>query len=687
MALSMLVAVIPISVAGSSVSAFMRLDLKEGKIMAEIPKSLIGSRLLMATRIEQTSDSGEGLAGQLSDNCIPMVFSLEGKELIISIPMYHTLVKDSATPGVWKRYKVQSFKSDSTAVVDLTDLFHTQYSQLHTFPVKAYNSMGGQVRRVHTLQKDRSRFVNTDVRDSVASVLCDFYYKMDGYVMGVMKVAGDYSVRAQVRKMIFLPPTDPDFPELEFHPAIAAYSFTRRSIGSSLHPVNSVNLVRRWKIQPSDSTSWLSGERVAPVKPIVFYIDTLLPKNWLPYVRKGILAWNKVFEAAGFDSVVQVKSFPSDPSFFSASPYLSRVLFAPSGMEQLEVGNLYDSESGEIFSAQICLHSNFIKKEHQNLLKFNAATDPGVRCEDLPDSISGELIRQSVMTAVGSALGLRNATNKNKIELESVDLQKRLPGLYEQKAIAWLYGPPSCRNNDVVAELSDLLIPSNEEYFEALDTWTADQKNLFKNIFEYFPDASSEFVASLITGIQDQYAKNIVKLFQFVGGSQKTIYGANLPYSAELQSRAVRDVISHLRDMDWFKSVPSGKLPYSTNEFIGDVYRTNIFKNLLGRLEKVRQGACSIPSSGYGCAAFLDDVASEIFGRGQVAMTELMPIEMVWQNDFIDIISGKMTTDPVCYDIMRSLRQRVYKASVSSSGEVAGHYAYLLFVIDKKLNE
>ena len=683
----MLVAVIPISVAGSSVSAFMRLDLKEGKIMAEIPKSLIGSRLLMATRIEQTSDSGEGLAGQLSDNCIPMVFSLEGKELIISIPMYHTLVKDSATPGVWKRYKVHSFKSDSTAVVDLTDLFHTQYSQLHTFPVKAYNSMGGQVRRVHTLQKDRSRFVNTDVRDSVASVLCDFYYKMDGYVMGVMKVAGDYSVRAQVRKMIFLPPTDPDFPELEFHPAIAAYSFTRRSIGSSLHPVNSVNLVRRWKIQPSDSTSWLSGERVAPVKPIVFYIDTLLPKNWLPYVRKGILAWNKVFEAAGFDSVVQVKSFPSDPSFFSASPYLSRVLFAPSGMEQLEVGNLYDSESGEIFSAQICLHSNFIKKEHQNLLKFNAATDPSVRCEDLPDSISGELIRQSVMTAVGSALGLRNATNKNKIELESVDLQKRLPGLYEQKAIAWLYGPPSCRNNDVVAELSDLLIPSNEEYFEALDRWTADQKNLFKNIFEYFPDASSEFVASLITGIQDQYAKNIVKLFQFVGGSQKTIYGANLPYSAELQSRAVRDVISHLRDMDWFKSVPSGKLPYSTNEFIGDVYRTNIFKNLLGRLEKVRQGTCSIPSSGYGCAAFLDDVASEIFGRGQVAMTKLMPIEMVWQNDFIDIISGKMTTDPVCYDIMRSLRQRVYKASVSSSGEVAGHYAYLLFVIDKKLNE
>ena len=253
MAFSVLVAVIPISATGSSASKLMRLDLKDGKVIAEIPKSLIGTRLMMATRIEQTSDSGEGVAGQLSDNCIPIVFAVEDKDLVITIPISNTLVKDASIPGVWKRYKVTSFKQDSTAVVDLTDLFQTQYSQLHTFPLKAYNSMGGQVRRVHTLQKGRSRFVDTDVRDSVASVLCDFYYKMDGYVMGMMKVAGDYSVRAQVRKMIFLPSTDAAFPELEFNPAVAANYFPNRSIDSPFQPVNSVNLVRRWKIQPSDS--------------------------------------------------------------------------------------------------------------------------------------------------------------------------------------------------------------------------------------------------------------------------------------------------------------------------------------------------------------------------------------------------------------------------------------------------
>ena len=196
---------ISISAAASDAPDLMRLELKDGKVIAQIPKSLMGRRLLMASRIEQTSDSGEGLAGQLSDNCIAIVFDVEGNELLVTMPMANTLVKDSASPGVWKRYKVTSFKPDSTAVVDLTDLFKTQYSQLHTFPVKAYNSMGGQVRRVHTLIDDKSKFLSTDVRDGVASVLCDFYYKMDGYVMGVMKIAGDYSVRAQVRKIIFLP--------------------------------------------------------------------------------------------------------------------------------------------------------------------------------------------------------------------------------------------------------------------------------------------------------------------------------------------------------------------------------------------------------------------------------------------------------------------------------------------------
>lgn len=659
--LCMLATAISFAAAGADASALMRLDLKDGKVIAEIPQSLLGCRLMMATRIEQTSDSGEGAAGQLSDNCIPIVFSVEEKELLITIPLANSLLGDSAAPGIWKSYKVNSIKPDGAVVVDLTDLFSTQYSQLHTFPVKAYNSMGGQVRRVHTMQKDKSHFLSTEVRDSVASVLCDFYYKMDGYVMGVMKIAGDYSVRAQVRKMIFLPSTDESFPKLSVNPSVAVNSLQERSIDNPAQTVNTTDIVRRWRIQPSDSLAWKAGEQVEPVRPIVFYVDTLMPENWRPYVKEGILAWNETFAKAGFKSVIKVLDFPSDPTFFSASPYLSRVIFAPSGMEEVEVGDLYDPQTGEIFSAQICVHSNFTKKQHRELMKLSMDVNPAVYREDLPDSIAGELVRLSVMKAVGKALGLRNISQKDRIVLETVDLEQTAPGKYEQNAIAWLYGPDSKFTEEEA---------SNLEYFDALDKWTETQKLLFADIFSYFPDASDDFVASVVSGIQDQYAKNIVKLFQFV----------NTPDTAkDIKSRAVKDVIAHLKDMDWFKSVPKGRLPYSTNEFIADVYRTNIFRNLLDRYSRVKKD--------YGADAFLNDISSEIFGTGKSAKTTLMPIEMVWQNAFVDYVSGKMTEDMACYNAVRSLRSKIYNASLSAKGEVADHYTYLLFVVDKKLNE
>jgi hypothetical protein len=431
----------------------------------------------------------------------------------------------------------------------------------------------------------------------------------------------------------------------------------------------------------------MNGNKVPPCKPIVFYVDTLLPENWRKYVQEGLLAWNQAFAHAGFTDVIQVRDFPSEKSFFSASPYISRVIFAPSGMEEIEVTDLYDDATGEVFSAQICVHSNFIKKQHQELLKTYAAVNPDVRNENLPDSLAGQLVRLSVMNAVGQALGLRDISKKNRFTVGTVDLGQTEPTVYQQKAIAWLYGPPSNRNKEAADYLAALQTPSNLEYFAALDEWAANQKTLFADIFGYFPDASTEFIVSVVTGIQDQYAKNVVKLFQFVGGYEKTVYGVSTPYPARIQSKAVKDVISHLKDMDWFKSIPAGRLPYSTNEFVGDVYRTNIFNNLVGRYPQVKTCCLTASSDGYGTDAFLADISSEIFGSGKTARTKLMPIEMVWQTAFVSYISNKISEDASCYKAFLALRSKIYNATVSARGETAEHYAYLLHVIDKRLNE
>jgi len=60
-------------------------------------------------------------------------------------------------------------------------------------------------------------------------------------------------------------------------------------------PLKSTHLVKRWRLEPSDKAAFKRGEKVEPKKPIVFYIDTLMPDSWKPYIKEGVEEWNKKF--------------------------------------------------------------------------------------------------------------------------------------------------------------------------------------------------------------------------------------------------------------------------------------------------------------------------------------------------------------------------------------------------------
>lgn len=63
-------------------------------------------------------------------------------------------------------------------------------------------------------------------------------------------------------------------------------------------------MVKRWRLEPSNEEAFKRGEKVEPKKPIVFYIDTLMPDSWKPYVKEGVEEWNKSFEKIGFLNAV-----------------------------------------------------------------------------------------------------------------------------------------------------------------------------------------------------------------------------------------------------------------------------------------------------------------------------------------------------------------------------------------------
>ena len=56
--------------------------------------------------------------------------------------------------------------------------------------------------------------------------------------------------------------------------------------------------ITRWRLECSERRV---DSLCYPVKPITYYVDPATPKQWIPFVKRGIEDWQRAFEAAGFE--------------------------------------------------------------------------------------------------------------------------------------------------------------------------------------------------------------------------------------------------------------------------------------------------------------------------------------------------------------------------------------------------
>jgi hypothetical protein len=78
---------------------------------------------------------------------------------------------------------------------------------------------------------------------------------------------------------------------------------TVRDFSKDIHDTPSVRYVTRWDLEKADASAKMSP----PKKPIVFWIEKTVPREYRPYVRAGILEWNKAFAKLGFVDAIEVR--------------------------------------------------------------------------------------------------------------------------------------------------------------------------------------------------------------------------------------------------------------------------------------------------------------------------------------------------------------------------------------------
>ena len=205
--------------------------------------------------------------------------------------------------------------------------------------------------------------------------------------------------------MLMLLPEEPMRPRLA-DPRLGVSFMEVSQVENDRKGVKSTFYTKRWRVEPVDEVAHRRGEMVEVKKPIVFYMDTLMPKEWQPYIKEGIEAWNEAFEKIGFKDVVRVMDFPKDdPDFNANNIKYSTIRYAPLWLDMQNSMHV-DPRTGEILNASLYIYDGLVSGLKTNRMLTTMATDPSVRTTRFSEEMIGELIRVEIMREAGINLGL-----------------------------------------------------------------------------------------------------------------------------------------------------------------------------------------------------------------------------------------------------------------------------------------
>lgn len=403
----------------SDSTGLMIMHRTKDKVLVEFPVRLLEKEMLLASSIINISDNGEGVVGQFTSLEVMFRFVRNGKKLEARMMTNQPLMREetgkegvassllkSASGGVYKSFKIEAFAKDSSSVlVNLAPLFleHSDYS--NPFSSYAPNSMYGMVTRKFRCDTSRSFLKDIHSYPDNISVTCVLGYDVDYTAFGTITMQRNVPVTVTAARMLVLLPETPMDIRYANQKVNTAF-LVRKQYVDEMSPLKSTHLVKRWRLEPSDKAAFKRGEKVEPKKPIVFYIDTLMPDSWKPYIKEGVEEWNKSFEKIGYLNAVQAKEWPKGTDFSSSNIRHSSICYAPDWMYMAQTSMHTDPRTGEILNASVYIHHNFLSLLYSGRCTQTMASDPTARTLTLSEKQMGELLKVGIAQQVGRCLGL-----------------------------------------------------------------------------------------------------------------------------------------------------------------------------------------------------------------------------------------------------------------------------------------
>lgn len=382
----------------------------KGKLYFEIPKALLDKPLLMVATATAVPTGVDHVGKALNEDVVRFV--QQGNKLYFQT-VSHAAVADPARPiasaveaaqrdTVLMSFPIEAFGKNGAPVIEVSRLFSAEVGDFSARGILKGSGLDASRSYVET-----SRAFPTSLRvDAVQTygLINTPPVLPPGLPPGfVLPPVPPKSASVSVAYNIVQLPEKPMQARV-MDDRVGFFSIAKVDYGSDAHESKRERLITRWRLEKKDPTAALSE----PVKPIVWYIDKSTPTNLVPFVKRGIEAWNVAFEAAGFKNAVQARPFPSkeeDPEFDPADVRYSIIRWVPSPIPNAYGPHLSDPRSGEILNANIVMYHNIMQLQRDWYVTQAGAVDKRAQTLPLPDDLMGDLVGYVVTHEVGHSLG------------------------------------------------------------------------------------------------------------------------------------------------------------------------------------------------------------------------------------------------------------------------------------------
>lgn len=384
----------------TSKGGIMTLHMVDDKLLVELPLKMLGRDMMLMSSVAEITDHTDSYVGLSPLRPLQVKFDTINRTVLLRRDRSQSVVADNSSeirralaqsnmPAILGSYKIKAFNADSTAVVfDMTDLFIGSESLLTAIDPRSETKL---VLRGISFNQKKDRSMLTDVAAFEDNANVTSYITYDS------KIGKNYNkvtTAKLVRSLALLP-------ETPMRPRLADFRLPLNVLGkynyhSDYKLMDPVYFATRWRMEPSDQAAYDRGEAVEPKAPVTFYIDTTFTAQMSGAITKGILEWNKCFEAIGFKNAIRVRPFPrpsEDPQFSPQNFRYNCINFVPSLAGDARVRTYVDPRSGEILRTTVMVCHNLVWEMPFEIFVFTAHADPSVRQRYMPDSTLFEHVK------------------------------------------------------------------------------------------------------------------------------------------------------------------------------------------------------------------------------------------------------------------------------------------------------